>query len=110
LVWFGLWASRRQRSLGELLASFGHELNQPLTAILTNAQVAKRRLQTSRFDTAPLNEFLDKIVFNTRRASHIIDRIRGFIRPSAAHTDPVNLHKIVRASSNWSPTKRAGAK
>jgi signal transduction histidine kinase len=86
----------RQRSLGELSASLGHELNQPLTAILTNAQVAKRRLQTSRFDTAPLNEFLDKIVFNSRRASHIIDRIRGFIRPSASHTEPINLHKIVR--------------
>ena len=86
----------RQRSLGELSASLGHELNQPLTAILTNAQVAKRRLQTSRFDTAPLNEFLDKIVFNTRRASHIIDRIRGFIRPSTSHIEPINLYKIVR--------------
>jgi len=86
----------RQRSLGELSASLGNELNQPLSAILTSAQVAKHRLQASRFDTAPLNEFLDKIVFNTRRASHIIDRIRGFIRPSTSHIEPINLHKIVR--------------
>lgn len=85
----------RQRSLSELSASFGHELNQPLTAILSNAQVAKRRLQASRFETAPLNEFLDKIVFNTRRASQIIERIRSFIRPSVSRVGPINLHTTV---------------
>jgi signal transduction histidine kinase len=85
----------RQRSLGELSASFGYELNQPLTAILSNAQVAKRRLQANRFETAPLNEFLDKIVLNTRRASQIIERIRGFIRPSVSRIGPINLHTVV---------------
>jgi len=85
----------RQRSLGELSASLGHELNQPLTAILTNAQVAKRGLQAGRFDAGQLSDFLDKIIHNTQRASQIIERIRGFIRPSITHREPVNLNLVV---------------
>jgi len=55
----------RQRSLGEMSASLGHELNQPLTAILSNAQVAKRGLKLERFEPGQLNDFLDKIIANT---------------------------------------------
>lgn len=84
----------RQRSLGEMSASLGHELNQPLTAILTNAQVARRGLQTGHFTTEQHTEFLDKIIQNTQRASKIIERIRGFIRPSAARSEPVDLNRI----------------
>ncbi|MBK9439807.1 MAG: GHKL domain-containing protein [Comamonadaceae bacterium] len=86
----------RQRSLGELSASLGHELNQPLTAILTNTQVAKRGLQAGRFDSAQVVEFLDKIVHNTQRASQIIERIRNFIRPSDARSEAVNVNHVVR--------------
>lgn len=86
----------RQRSLGEMSASLGHELNQPLTAILTNAQVARRGLLAGRFDTAQLTEFIDKIIQNTQRASQIIDRIRGFIRPVATRREPVNLVSVTR--------------
>jgi C4-dicarboxylate-specific signal transduction histidine kinase len=86
----------RQRSLGEMSASLGHELNQPLTAILTNAQVARRGLRTGHFETERHTEFLDKIIQNTQRASQIIDRIRGFIRPSVARSEPVDLNLVVR--------------
>ncbi len=85
----------RQRSLGEMSASLGHELNQPLTAILTNAQVAQRGLRSGHYDTDQLGEFLDKIVQNSRRASQIIERIRGFIRPSVARNEPVHLNRIL---------------
>lgn len=85
----------RQRSLGEMSASLGHELNQPLTAILTNAQVARRGLRGGRFQTEQLIEFLDKIIHNTQRASQIIERIRGFIRPATSRNEPVDLHLMV---------------
>lgn len=85
----------RQRSLGEMSASLGHELNQPLTAILTNAQVARRDLQKGHFTSDQHGEFLDKIIQNTQRASQIIERIRGFIRPSAARSEPVDLNQLV---------------
>ena len=86
----------RQRNLGELSASLGHELNQPLTAILTSAQVARRSLTGGHPDLHLQEELVDKIITNTKRASQIIDRIRGFIRPSVSHKVPVDLHLVVR--------------
>ena len=84
----------RQRSLGEMSASLSHELNQPLTAILTNAQVAQRGLQAGRFEVARVGEFLDKIIFNTRRAGEIIEKIRSFIRPAEAAHIAVDLQRL----------------
>lgn len=57
----------RQRSLGEMSASLGHELNQPLTAILSNAQIARRGLMMNRFNQEQIIDFLDKIALNTQR-------------------------------------------
>ncbi len=85
----------RSRALGEMAASLGHELNQPLTATLTNAQVAIRGLQRKHFDNEQLIDFFDKIILNTKRASQIIDRIRGFIRPSQISHQPVNLNLVM---------------
>lgn len=85
----------RQRSFGEMSASLGHELSQPLAAILTNVGVAKRGIQMGEFNLERVIEFLDKIANNTRRASQIIERIRGFIRPAAAVRKPVDLRQGV---------------
>jgi signal transduction histidine kinase len=85
----------RQRSLGELSASLGHELNQPLTAILTNAQVGQRGVQNGRIHQDQMGEIFEKIIANTQRASQIIERIRGFIRPSESRREKVNLNRLV---------------
>lgn len=85
----------RQRSLGELSASLAHELNQPLTVILTYAQVAKRGVETGRFNSTQQMELLDKIVLTTQRAGQIIERIRDYIRPSPLRFQPVNLVNLV---------------
>lgn len=85
----------RQRSLGEMAASLGHELNQPLTAILTNAQVAKLGMQSGHTDSAQVTEFFDKIILNTKRANQIIERIRDFIRPSVSRSKPVDLNRVI---------------
>ena len=84
----------RQRSLGEMSASLSHELNQPLTAILTNAQVGLRGVKAGRFEAERIEEFFDKIIFNTRRAGEIIDKIRGFIRPAEVTQVPVDLQRL----------------
>jgi signal transduction histidine kinase len=84
----------RQRSLGEMSASLGHELNQPLTAILTNAEVMKRGVVSGRISSAQQLDLLEKVINNTQRASRIIDRIRGFIRPSSADKVPVDMYRV----------------
>jgi len=85
----------RQRSLGELSATLGHELNQPLTAILTNAQVGQRGLQTGRIQQDQIAEIFAKIIANTQRASQIIERVRDFIRPADVRREKVNLNRLV---------------
>jgi PAS domain S-box-containing protein len=84
----------RQRSLGIMSASLGHELKQPLAAILTNAQVAKRGLNKEVLTLRQVEAFLDKIIHNTKRSSLIIDKIRGFIEPSSLERFPVDIGKL----------------
>lgn len=86
----------RQRSLGLLSASLGHELKQPLTAVLTNAQVARRMLRGGDIDPARMLDFLDRIVYNTQRANGIIERIRGFLRPGKSRQETVDLGWVAR--------------
>ena len=81
----------RQRILGTVSASMGHELNQPLSAILTNAQVARRGLQKGTFDVRQAGEFLQKIISSAHRASQIIGRVRSLVVPSARAADAVDL-------------------
>ena len=85
----------RQRALGRMSASLGHELNQPLTAILTNTQVAQRGIKLGRFDQDNLLSIFDKIEHNTLRASKIITRIRDFIRPSTSQIVTLTIQHIV---------------
>ena len=85
----------RQRSLGELSASLGHELIQPLTAILTNAQVVQRVLKNGDVDIQKLNDFNGSIILNTKRAAEIIERIRTFIRPRDMRLEAVDLCDVV---------------
>jgi hypothetical protein len=58
----------RVASLGELVAALAHELNQPLAAILSNAQAARRFLGSGTIDVAELQAILDDIVRDDKRA------------------------------------------
>ena len=91
----------RQRSLGAMSASLGHELNQPLTAILANAQIAKEGINKGLLKPFQLQNILEKIIHNTRRANLIIERIRGFIRPAALEIDLVQVGKLVRDTAKY---------
>lgn len=85
----------RQGSLNVMSATLGHELNQPLTAILTNAQVAEISLRTGRGKPALLNEFFQKMVFNTNRAGQIIDRMHSLNRPGNLEKNVIALEHLV---------------
>ena len=70
----------RQRSMGELTASLAHELNQPLTGILGNAQAARRMLSMPVLDVEELTHILDDIIADERRADETILRIRRWMQ------------------------------
>lgn len=85
----------QQNSLDIMSATLGHELNQPLTAVLTNAQVAERAVRAGRGTPALLNELFDKIVFNTKRAAQIIERFHSFKRPQDLKKMVISLDQLV---------------
>lgn len=60
-----------------------HELNQPLTAILSNAQAAQRFLASDRLDLQELREILEDIVTDDKRAAGIVRNIGGILQETA---------------------------
>ena len=70
----------RITTMGELAASLAHELNQPLTAILSNAQAAQRFLNAEPADLEEVCEILKDIVKDNSRASEVIHRLRALAR------------------------------
>jgi signal transduction histidine kinase len=66
--------------VGELSASIAHELHQPLTAILSNAQAAQRFMQAPMPDMKLIREILADIVTDDRRAGEVIQRLRDLLK------------------------------
>lgn len=85
----------RLRSLGVLSAALGHELNQPLTAILTNAQVAERSIRGGRGDRMLLGTLFEQIASSTQRARQIIEGLRSFLHPSTVRPAAVDLGALL---------------
>jgi two-component system sensor kinase FixL len=86
----------RVSSMGELTASLAHELNQPLTAIASNAAAGKRLLDQGAPDPEMFKELLVDVSADARRAGEIIHGIHRFVRKGEGTRRPVNLNEIVR--------------
>jgi signal transduction histidine kinase len=94
-------------AIGELTASLAHELNQPLTAILSNVQTARRFLSTSPNSLGEVTEILADIEEDDRRAGEIIRRIRTMIRKGETHHQSVSFHDQIREVTDlFSPHAR----
>jgi two-component system, LuxR family, sensor kinase FixL len=86
----------RVSTMGELAASLAHELNQPLTAILSNAQAAQRFLAANPGDVEELREILKDIVQDDSRASEVIQRMRALVKKEELAFAPLDLAGVVR--------------
>jgi two-component system sensor kinase FixL len=86
----------RVSSMGELTASLAHELNQPLTAIASNAAAGRRLLAQGPPDLEMFRELLDDVSADARRAGDIIHGIHHFVRKSEGTRRPINLNDVVR--------------
>lgn len=81
--------------LGELAASFTHELSQPLTAMLNNSLVVQRLLSKRDPDTARVHEIVEDIVALSRRARRIIERLRKLLGKGKAQLKAINFNKLL---------------
>jgi signal transduction histidine kinase len=84
--------------LGQLSGALAHELNQPLTAILSNAQAALHFLKADRIDPAELREILDDIVAEDQRAGEVIHRLRALFKRGETELQLLRVNELVRES------------
>jgi len=88
--------SSRLASLGEMAAGVGHELTQPLNAILLFARNCLKALETSGDHTEMLRENLHVIIDRVNKASSIIATMRSFGRKVEEEKSPLDLNGIIR--------------
>jgi PAS domain S-box-containing protein len=88
----------RVAMLGELSGSLAHELNQPLAAILSNAQAAQRLLARDPPQIQAVTEILADIVASDRRAGAVIERLRSMLRKEDAKHALLDLNHVAEES------------
>jgi PAS domain S-box-containing protein len=82
--------------LSELSGSLAHELNQPLTAILSNAQAALRFMAQSPPNLAEVQKILSLIVDSDKRAGEVIRRLGAMLRKEPANHQLLDLDEVIR--------------
>ncbi|SEU26615.1 sensor histidine kinase [Stigmatella erecta] len=86
----------RVAAMGELAASLAHELNQPLAAILTNAQAARRLLNANPAELGEVREALGDIISDDKRAGEVIHRMRALLKRGEPRQELHPLNDLVR--------------
>jgi PAS domain S-box-containing protein len=86
----------RVTMLGELSGSIAHELNQPLTAILSNAQAAQRFLAQDNIDIEEVNDILTDIVEQDQRAGEVIRRLRLLLKEGEVQQLPLDVNDVLQ--------------
>ena len=86
----------RVSTLGELTASIAHEVNQPLSAIVTNANASRRILASPAPDIEDVQQALAEIAEAGTRAGEIISHIRALVKKGAPQKSPVDINLVIQ--------------
>jgi PAS domain S-box-containing protein len=85
----------RASTLGELTASIAHEINQPLAAIVNNANASRRILANPAPDLEEVQQAVTDIAEAGTRAAEILSRIRSLLRKSAPVKSPLDMNQVI---------------
>jgi C4-dicarboxylate-specific signal transduction histidine kinase len=86
----------RVTMLGQMAASIAHEVDQPLSGVVINANACLRFLANDTLDLAEVHDGLQAIARDGRRASEVIARIRALARRAATEREPVDINQMIR--------------
>jgi PAS domain S-box-containing protein len=86
----------RTSSMAELAASIAHELNQPLTAVVTNAYACREWLNRNPANLEKAATTAEKMIQESTRASAVVRRVRALFRHDAQERELVDINKLIR--------------
>jgi PAS domain S-box-containing protein len=86
----------RVTSLGELTASIAHEVNQPLAAVIANAEASLRWLNRAIPDLDAARRSVEWVISDGNRASEVIQRVRALAKKSDVEMVPLDVNDVVR--------------
>src|SRR5271157_82862 len=95
-----LLRTERLLRMGELTASLAHELNQPLTSILSNSRAALRFLDAGRLETNQLREILEDIARDDKRAGDIIRSLRSMVKLEDGEQELISINDVLNETSS----------
>jgi signal transduction histidine kinase len=87
--------AQRVTAMGALVATLAHEINQPLGAIVSNAEAARRLVDPAVQKRTDLLEALDDIIDDGQRASEVIRRLRAMLRKGEPERKPCDVNALI---------------
>ncbi len=87
--------ANRVAALGQLSASIAHEVNQPIAAVLTNAQAALRWLRVLPPDIEEVKQALGRIVRESSRAGDVVSRIHALVKKAPPRKDDFEINATI---------------
>jgi signal transduction histidine kinase len=88
----------RQTLLSELSGTIAHEISQPLTAILANAETAQDLLSQKNIDLGKIKEIVADIIEQDSRASEVIGRVRKLLRKGENKPEIIDVNQLVEST------------
>lgn len=86
----------RVATVGELSGAIAHELRQPLTSILANAQAGLQLVRADRVDLDEMRAILDDIARDDQQAANVLGRLRSFLKEGKSRFEPLAIDAVVR--------------
>lgn len=96
----------RVTTMGELVASIAHEVNQPIGAIVTNANAAQRWLSQNPPNPTEVQEALSRIVQDANRAGAVIGRIRALAKKTPTQMASLDMNELINSVLNLTEGER----
>jgi C4-dicarboxylate-specific signal transduction histidine kinase len=85
----------RFTTMGEMAASIAHEINQPLAAVVNNANAGLRWLNNRPPNTEEIRAALTRIVNDGERGGRIIESIRAMLKKGVRERTQLNLNELI---------------
>ena len=87
--------ANRVATMGQLTASIAHEVNQPIAALLTNAETAVRWLARQPPNLEKAKPLIDRIISDGKRTADIVSRIRDFSKKTPARKEDLEINEAI---------------